>query len=244
MDDTTRRYVFINSKVFTSLLLAALETYPKESAGLLFGYQCLEPDNIEYEVWHVVPHQLVYHRDEDSIDEDYKAYLRIKGLHRKLIGASILGGFHSHPDSTPILSHDDKEYILTKPLHKIELVVGIKPIGNEGEYWTLSDDDLLIQGSFPIGDIVYDVNIAGYYVIGKKFYRLGLRCGYIELLDDLTQWAFPNLETIGDLYEQARLLGKDVYDLFDLLSQLENNLDDPDSKRKEIVLEIKALIEE
>lgn len=237
-----REYAYFEVNAFSNLLLAAVETYPKECTGLIFGYETRDPESSRFEVWSAIPHQIVYDRAKDSVVEDIKAYLRMVECQRKITGASHLGGFHSHIDADPILSESDRIYLKEKK-HQLETVIGIQEIGEEGPGWRSINNDLLIQGHFAIGDSIYSINVAASYLKGNRIQRLGLRCGYVEILQELANYGLPNLHTLGDLYERARTLGKDVYPIAKFIEDLEANLDTTKRKKREIVREIRDYLE-
>lgn len=239
-----REDVYIRKEAFANLLLASIETYPKECTGLLFGEELIEPGDVRFDVWSAYQHQLVYDRTKDSVVENSVAYRRLESSQRKITGGVLLGGFHSHTNGNPILSDGDKEYVKGKKLHKIEIVIGIRKEGDEGSEWRVTNDDTEIQGSFPIGDSMYSIRVAGYQLSGNQFLRLALHSGYVEILEQLAEFGSLYFHTIGDLFERARNLGKDVYQIQESIKELEEATSERKAitVRKNIVKEIQKYL--
>ena len=42
--------VYFGVESFSNLLSAAVETYPKECTGLIFGYESLDPEEVRFEI--------------------------------------------------------------------------------------------------------------------------------------------------------------------------------------------------
>ena len=235
--------IFFNIESFSTLLFSTIETYPNECSGLLFGNEDMNPQNIRYDVWSAIPHQIVSERDENHVDEDAKAYHRLINCQKKITGGVLLGGFHSHTDGNPKISEKDKKYLRSKKLHSVEIIVGIEEEDEEGTDWKISRNHQEISGFIPIGDTFYAISIAGYYIQGNKIRRLELNSSYIEVLDELAKQGIYNFQAIGDLFELARNRRKDVYRVSTLLEELQEARENRFKVRKTIIKNFKEYIQ-
>lgn len=233
--------IYISSSAFSTIVSSALETYDNECTGLLFGYINPDPDEARYEVWSVIPHQIVYDRARNFVTEDPMAYHRLKTFQEKVIGYSTLGGFHSHPEATPYRSKLDLNYLKEKN-HYVEVIISIREIDEDRSEWKISKDDMECHGSFIIGSQFYKIRMIAYYLKGNRAFRLAIRSGYIEILEDLIDFGFPTIHTVADVYKQARDHMRDIYPITELLIQLEENQDQIISKRKKTVKKIKEYL--
>lgn len=236
-----RKVVYFDRTPFSVMLLSALETYPTECTGLLFGYENPDPAKATFEVWSAIPYQLVYHRSEDTVVEELKSYLRLISTQEKITGDVVLGGFHSHPDAGPLISDEDIEYLVKKKTHRIEVIIGIMPIGEQRE-WEVSEDEKTIFGHVVLGDSVYGVEIAACYLADDEVRRLCIRPAYVELMIDLQNHGIY-IHTLGDLIQRAKNLGKNYYTIRDLLNELEQHLDADDEIKEMIIQQIKEELE-
>ena len=100
----------------------------------------------------------------------------------RLVAASlslnILGGYHSHPEGTPTLSSDDKDFIRDQKLgdlflvgdtscNWIELIVRVKRVNYQNKkapesLWSTTPGGNKIRGQVKIGTYGFDITLAGY----------------------------------------------------------------------------------
>jgi proteasome lid subunit RPN8/RPN11 len=130
--------VVLEPYAFSSLLMAAVEVHSKESLGFLIGH----PDRqfIEGRMTGCVsvnacfPVQTAV-RGRTGVGFDNLAARKRAEDTVRAVGFDIVGGFHSHPNGSPKVSHEDVEVILgeledvyskTGMFRWIEIVIGVK----------------------------------------------------------------------------------------------------------------------
>lgn len=130
----------ISKEALDSLVTAAIEVFPCETIGLLFGEK--NPTRI------VIAQalQTVEFRTQNEVSPSIISEERIIETTKKLRGLEYLGGFHSHPYEDPklisnkielgiCLSDQDKKYIITNKIF-LEIVAAVFP----WERWSLPQD--------------------------------------------------------------------------------------------------------
>ena len=120
--------VYLNANAFVQLLLAAVETYPLEATGMVFGIRDIDPDTVDYEVLQVIPHLHPEEREEDVISESFPKKLQVIEAQKNLLGMTYIGGFHTHPKDDARISESDEEYLRDKHIDTVELILGIEKL--------------------------------------------------------------------------------------------------------------------
>jgi proteasome lid subunit RPN8/RPN11 len=92
---------------FMTMLASAIETYPKECRGELFGRTSKQGFTVEY----AFPNQTA-RRTTQSVSIDWKAVERIHETLFFLFHFRHIGYYHSHPLSTSTLSSADKKAVI------------------------------------------------------------------------------------------------------------------------------------
>src|SRR6056297_691794 len=111
--------LYLTNRAFFQMILNALETYPLETTGVLFGFRNKESENVDFEVVAAVPHVAPEARDENGVTESLSKLNLLKDLQSKLFGFVHLGGYHSHPEEDAEFSNEDKDYLQSKTLESI-----------------------------------------------------------------------------------------------------------------------------
>ena len=235
-----REGIYIPIDTFSTLIMSAIETYPTECSGLLFGLEDLSTKYIRYIVRSVIPYQIVVHRDETSIVEDSTSYLRLINSQNVVAGNTLLGGYHSHPDSSPLFSNSDKNYFKNRRKHQIELVLSIKKIMESNCEWEYYND-IIIEGSIPFGDQYYVFEIVGYYKDGNRIKRLDMYSGYIDVMKTIMR-LIPSIHSLGDLYELSKNRQKSPFATAQFIDEIEDLIVQEESK-KSIRAKVKELKE-
>ncbi len=233
--------LYITNNTFFHILLNSLEAYPHEATGELFGFRHNEPDTVDYEITQAVPQIQAKFRGTREFQEKYPPKFRLKDSQIKLFGYVDLGGFHSHPDDDAEISEDDRKYLKSGGIDFIEVIIGIeekKKFDEDDLIWNIYEDDKVLEGMFALGDKAYLITMRAYIFHENEVQNLDLRCEFIEVIEKLNKYGFTNLQTIGELYRYGKSIKKDDYEIYNLLCQLEENIDEKKSKIKKIVKEL------
>ncbi len=178
-----KKEMYIRGLPFESLLRSALETFPKETTGEVFGY--FDSSSLFWEVSYVQPTQLAKRNKRSSYVSEGVENLDWTVLQEHL------GGFHSHPyDSDKTRWHkfgrsraDGRLYDLRS--NKIEMIIALYG----PTYKTfVSDSQHIISGFIPLEEekdfLRFDIGV--YYWGNRNIEKLKIRTDK-EFLDKIRE---------------------------------------------------------
>ena len=142
--------VFIRKNPFITMVASAVEVYPKECLGVLFGHRTQNTAIVEQAFCYQTAE-----RTEYSVEvKDKEKESCCKLLLEKLTSLELLGEFHSHPKGTTRLTSCDKRPD-SMSIGNIEVVIAFS-VKKEAVNWKYNRKEL----SGTLGD--FGLNIAAY----------------------------------------------------------------------------------
>ena len=219
----TKQLVF-SRNAFVNLVQSCTEAYPYEALGDLFGYEAVSPREMHYDVNSAVCFQIVEERSEEHVVEYAVSHYRSARYIDSITGELLLGGYHSHPDSSPELSRADIRFLRNRPRFQIEVVVSLVKLSNTIPWRYIIDEkpeEQSIIGSVIIEDTPYAVHVVGYHISSRQIRPLLLFSTYVEMIEYLNNALDQPIDTLGDIMERTRAREKDQRKVRGLLHDLE-----------------------
>ncbi len=144
----------IQEPALVALLTAAMEVYPKETFGLVFGSR--------FKKKFIIKNALTYQnatrkKNETSIWPAQER--KVRYVLNEVSGYSIIGDFHSHPEDTCSLSKHDKKDMIEDGEHFAILISVFE--WDEKVKWHYDKKEKFIEGTIHSGDFL--INIKAYY---------------------------------------------------------------------------------
>jgi len=167
---------FVYEMPFISMVVSAVEVYPKECLGVLLGYRAW--NSLDKTRRAIVEHAISYQsaeRGRKSVEVKEKHEFRCKNMLYKLCSLEPIGDFHSHPESDTELSIADKR---SMRVGNIEIVIAISE-KRRTTPWRYDNIRKELSGVF--GDYRFD--IAAYSCFKSKqedanFKKIDLICPF------------------------------------------------------------------
>lgn len=186
-EETNLLQIYIKSPALIGLIAPIIEDYTKEVGGILIGEvkKVWINGNKEYAIVieNSTPSLTAKRTPNAWIPTNKEAQSRLTAVVKSL-SLSLLGGYHSHPNSFPALSLDDKDFVSNIKNDQtfsfngnvctwVELVIKISKkeldeVQDENSTWkgTKGSTGKKIAGKITIGkDYGFNVTIAGYVYI-------------------------------------------------------------------------------
>jgi len=180
--------ILIDAGAFETLLLSAIEVYPSEAIGLLFG--TYSGSNFRCRLCY--PIQAAARRSRFVY---YSPFIvnRLIEAESSILGYPLVGMFHSHPNADARLSNEDRRDFLDGG-YRVELVVSVRKNRSERP-WVLSNSKLsgTVAG--------YRFELVGYVRSGRRILKAELYSPAIEVFNALVELrrSINSLESPSDL---------------------------------------------
>ncbi len=171
--------VTLSREAFTIMVISAVETYKKETFGLLIG----SAHKKHYMIQHAIPHQKA-ERDYEFVNIRARDVNRINAALSHVTDQLLVGDYHSHPEGPERLSPFDKEAFKDSGT-PLAMIVVVKKTRRRHRW--KRNEDMSISGS--IGKRWW-IKILAYEYDKKddRVHGLKIVCPHLHTLNRITRF--------------------------------------------------------